>query len=1549
MAETRNARLITKRTSVPGKIPTGTTGDESSYIRAGELASNLADRSLWGYDGTNVFEYGSNSFLGLTGGTISGSLSANSLSVDYIDFNTGVTVLNNTGRVYFDDTEKALSYYPDENNDIVVRIGQQTYSRVYNATGSLIPKGSAVKIQSATNSIPNITLAIASNNSGNNQVAGLVVDDIMSGETGFIINQGLLSGLTINTFNIGDIIYLSDSIPGGLVSSTSSLNFNSRTNQIGYIISTGTSTGQIYVNINNEDINLTLTDKERNILEGNAISTGVYEFTGLTKASSTTFNISPVKGWVVRNTYEQSTLPDVTNIIYSGQTGLTTPYLTTSDSTFVLLTTGATISLQPNYPTPQERRENIFLGKIVHPDRTSILLANNTTDYDVSPMSALRDMFTPIKLTNDGVLISPNGANLHINQSAGFLWGMGINWANNQLDPNRAVITAQTQAIFQYRTQTGGTFSNTTVIDTSNYDVNGSVTSIPGAGSYTTQRIYIFPTGLVRIQYGQNYYTTLAKALAGLPSETFVEYSNNSDNGILVGLLTVKDGTTDLSNTNDAIFTNVSKFGELIGGTAGISTTTLQQAYENSITPEILINSALDGLDIQNGTGNADNLTPLIKGVSASGATTSILRADGYVSGTTLDGNVLLSGGTNLYSIFSTTDTNDITRVQPGTNITTGGTANNPIVNLSESPSVNNLTFSGTAIGGTVQAGSGSFTSLSATTLSGGTIISGGTNLYNIFSPLNLISNPLDDRILTSLGTSNTSNAEANLRFNGNTLTVIGQSSAGTLSDTAALSVSGYGSFSHNIFSFSGGTADRYVLAGAADFAGNFRYAGIRYDRANNVAKFGNYFNQLGEAGYIAITSGGTVGIGTVNPQARLHLNNITTGATVLFEDSTNPDFTPFIIDTNGLVGVGILNPTERLQVSGNTTISGTLTVSGITSGTSETRVLVSDSTGLVKYLSSSAITGSVTYVQPGTNITTGGTANLPVINLTASPSVNNLTFSGTAIGGTVQAGAGSFTSLSATTLSGGTILSGGTNLYNIFATIGSGSSGSYLPLSGGVLTGPITAQTIEVSSGSSIKSYSSTATTDSIAFGSANLATGSTSSSIGGTSNKVHSNRSGIFAGSFNSISGGSGVDSVIAGATNSSISQSNASFVGGGYTNNINNTQNASIVGGTYNTINSAAEGFIGGGNNNLITGQRSSVIGGTNNTVSGDFSAILGGNGNTASNNHSIVIGAGNSTASGNYSFIFGGTSVTASGNNSTAIGGYGSNVSGNYATAVAGFNNQVTGTYSSILAGNSNTNNGISSSIVGGTSGVINASNSNSSIIGGNGNFVAASRTVVLGGQGISATTSDSVYVPKLNVGILTGTSISNLGIDANGFIVSGATVSGVSTQVQPGSNITTGGTSLLPVVSLSESPSVNNLTFSGTAIGGTVQAGAGSFTSMSAGTLSGGTIISGGTNLYSIFQPLGSSSNYIKGTANIDFGNESSSSILTINSALITQANINSCSFIHIETSETSLDDFILNGVSFNIENIVDNVSFDIRGTAINNASGIYTIKYLIGY
>ena len=106
-----------------------------------------------------------------------------------------------------------------------------------------------------------------------------------------------------------------------------------------------------------------------------------------------------------------------------------------------------------------------------------------------------------------------------------------------------------------------------------------------------------------------------------------------------------------------------------------------------------------------------------------SGGTVSGNSSFDSISATTISGGTIYSGGTDLYDIFST-GAGDITRIQPGINITTGGTENLPTINLADSPSINNLSFSGTAIG----------MAFSATTISGGTFYGDGSNLSGVSS-----------------------------------------------------------------------------------------------------------------------------------------------------------------------------------------------------------------------------------------------------------------------------------------------------------------------------------------------------------------------------------------------------------------------------------------------------------------------------------------------------------------------------------------------------------------------------------------------------------------------------------------------------------------------------------------------------------------------------------------------------------------------------------------------------------------------------------------------
>ena len=356
-------------------------------------------------------------------------------------------------------------------------------------------------------------------------------------------------------------------------------------------------------------------------------STGVYVFGGITLASTTTFNVGIAEGFIVDNTTNLSN-PSVIKVTYAGATGLTDPNLTTSTETYILLNSSGVLVLQPTPPTPQQRRQNIFLGKLGHADRLTLINAFSQPDLIQSPLSQLRDVWTPINLINGGVYPSPNGANLSFNTSAGTIYGLGINFSVNRQSPSTFNVPAQIPTTFRYRTQTGGAGGNVTVIDPTNYDLAGTITSISGTGGRATnQRIYCVQNGVIRVQYGQTIYNSLTDAIQGIQTEVFVTFPNFTDNAVLIGILSLTKNATDLTDTGKARILLVSKFGETIGSAGGVSTSTLQQAYNNSIIPNILTNATLGGMSIKRGSSaDTDNI---LYGQNGAGTTTMSITGNG--------------------------------------------------------------------------------------------------------------------------------------------------------------------------------------------------------------------------------------------------------------------------------------------------------------------------------------------------------------------------------------------------------------------------------------------------------------------------------------------------------------------------------------------------------------------------------------------------------------------------------------------------------------------------------------------------------------------------------------------------------------------------------------------------------------------------------------------------------------------------------------------------------------------------------------------------------
>ncbi len=93
---------------------------------------------------------------------------------------------------------------------------------------------------------------------------------------------------------------------------------------------------------------------------------------------------------------------------------------------------------------------------------------------------------------------------------------------------------------------------------------------------------------------------------------------------------------------------------------------------------------------------------------------------------------------------------------------------------------------------------------------------------------------------------------------------------------------------------------------------------------------------------------------------------------------------------------------------------------------------------------------------------------------------------------------------------------------------------------------------------------------------------------------------------------------------------------------------------------------------------------------------------------------------------------------------------------------------------------------------------------------------------------------------------------------------------------------------------------------------------------------------------------------LSGTATISFpiatAQEEDTAVTTVLNTVITMANVKGATFIPGSSADHSdPDDFAWDKVKFNIENIVDGVSFDIRATADLSTWGDYTVTYIINY
>jgi hypothetical protein len=300
---------------------------------------------------------------------------------------------------------------------------------------------------------------------------------------------------------------------------------------------------------------------------------------------ATTFSITDGSG-------QTESSGNVTTVSWSGLTDIVITNLASALISFISIDSGGSVIQRTTRWSPAQARAEIVLGVVVHVNKITVDTVNQEQSVATNATAQSGDILEGLGFVNlYGNKFSPFTTDLRLACTVGQVMNRGINFFNDGLDNPHKLTLAVLNPVgaLQYRMQDGSSGPLTdTVVDPNIWDdgsVFGSAPAVP-TNRFTVQRIFKFTSNNVKIQPGQAIYNSLAEAKASIQTEPFIVEPSIEANGFLRGYLCIREGTTDLTNANDAFFLDPGKFGGGFG-TGGLSVSTMQNTYDNSSNPEI--------------------------------------------------------------------------------------------------------------------------------------------------------------------------------------------------------------------------------------------------------------------------------------------------------------------------------------------------------------------------------------------------------------------------------------------------------------------------------------------------------------------------------------------------------------------------------------------------------------------------------------------------------------------------------------------------------------------------------------------------------------------------------------------------------------------------------------------------------------------------------------------------------------------------------------------------------------------------------------------------
>ena len=140
----------------------------------------------------------------------------NSTVTDYLDFNGSAPHISRIRRMAWNEADQTVDLGMEY--DVVQQVGLETYARVANFTGVTIPNGTVVGF---TGAVPDSALSVApylANGATNTlYVVGVMTHDLPdTGQKGYCTVWGFVRDVDTSGFTLGDILYASPTVAGGL-------------------------------------------------------------------------------------------------------------------------------------------------------------------------------------------------------------------------------------------------------------------------------------------------------------------------------------------------------------------------------------------------------------------------------------------------------------------------------------------------------------------------------------------------------------------------------------------------------------------------------------------------------------------------------------------------------------------------------------------------------------------------------------------------------------------------------------------------------------------------------------------------------------------------------------------------------------------------------------------------------------------------------------------------------------------------------------------------------------------------------------------------------------------------------------------------------------------------------------------------------------------------------------------------------------------------------------------------------------------------------------